>query len=341
MKVYRAPGRVNLIGEHTDYNEGFVMPVALSMECRVAVAPNDDGVLRMMSKNFGETREYRIDALPKEASNHWSDYIVGVALEVGDIRAIDLTIESTVPVGSGLSSSAALLVATALALLDGRPMEKLALAQLCQRAEREFIGLPVGLMDHFISVHGVAGAAVRLDCRDYSYEIVPLPVDAKFVIVNSLVKHSLAGSAYRDRVRECAEAARELGVASLRDVTGVPANKRARHVVTENARVLEFAHASTRRRGELMYASHASLRDDYEVSCEELDFLVDASSGIPGVYGARMTGGGFGGSIVALIDAEAETRFRRELGAQYESRFGLQAEFYPCIASEGAGLLNT
>jgi galactokinase len=285
----------------------------------------------------------------------WTDYPVGVAREL--IRAgypvapANLLIRSTVPAGAGLSSSAALEVSTALALLAGREIEPLELALLCQRAEREFVGVPCGIMDQFISVHGRRGAAVEIDCRSLDYRTVELPTDAAFFAVNTMVKHALAGSAYRDRVRECAEAAAALGVASLRDATidqlkdakaGMSdvAMRRARHVITENQRVREFAKASTEQRGQLMYASHRSLRDDYEVSCLELDFLVEAASQISGVYGARMTGGGFGGCIVAMVHTDAAVKFEATIAEAYRQRFAVAPRLYLCSPADGAMQVN-
>jgi galactokinase len=261
-------------------------------------------------------------------------------------------VRSTVPEGSGLSSSAALEVATALALLNSRPLDKRELARLCQRAEHNFVGIPCGIMDQYCSVFGQEQAALELDCRSLEHRRAPLPAGIVLVAVNTMVKHALAASAYRERVAECATAARLLRVASLRDVAPGPLAtvadslpeaiaRRARHVVTENERVSRFA--ETCRRGDLagmgrlLVESHRSLQQDYAVSCPELDYLVDTALAVDGVYGARMTGGGFGGCAIALLQQEALPRFRLEIAAAYQQRFQVIPEIYICRASGGAG----
>ncbi len=360
MRVFRGPGRVNLIGEHTDYNLGFVLPMALDMASYIAIAPNPDGKLRVTSENLGETTEHAVSDLAKlKPAKHWSDYVFGVAQQIGragfEVRPANLLIRSTVPVGSGLSSSAALETSTALALLGGRPMDKLDLAKLCRRAENDFVGMPCGIMDQYISVFGREGAAVRIDCRSLANEPVQLPPVSIFA-VNTMVKHELGASAYRDRVRECKEAVKAIqtvkaDVGSLRDVD-VPlfekaaekippvARKRAKHVVTEDDRVEQFMDASRRgnlkQMGELFVASHRSLQHDYEVSCEELDFLVDTAIALPGVYGSRMTGGGFGGCTVSLVAPESAEAFQQKITEAYQTRFGIKPAIYACKPSAGA-----
>ena len=363
-RVFRAPGRVNLIGEHTDYNLGFVMPVALDLACFAAIAPSDDGVLRVFSENLKESREWPereiAAALP---AGDWGDYVAGVAREIVragfDVPPANLLIYSTVPVGSGLSSSAAIEVSVALALLGGRLMAPLELARLCRRAENEFVGMPCGIMDQYISVFGREQAAVKIDCRSLEHEVIPLPAEAEFIAVNTMVKHELGSSAYRDRVAECAAAVaavreRQPAVASLRDVSShalagfegsmapIPM-RRARHVVSEDERVEDFVAASRAgdlaRMGELLVASHRSLQHDYEVSCEELDFLVDAALGLKGVYGARMTGGGFGGCTVNMVRPQDALSFQASISHAYQQRLGLTPEIYPCRPSAGAGEL--
>jgi galactokinase len=297
-------------------------------------------------------RSFRIQDLPLlQPARDWSDYVAGVAREL--VRAgipvapANLLIRSTVPEGAGLSSSAALEVSTALALLQGREIPRLDLARLCQHAEREFAGMPCGIMDQFISVHGQDGAAVEIDCRSLEFRTVQLPRDAVFLAVNTMVKHELAGSAYKDRVRECGEAAAALGLATLRDATleqleqaeshvHEVAARRARHVITENQRVRGFVNASAAEMGQLMHASHRSLRDDYEVSCAELDFLVEEATKIEGVYGARMTGGGFGGSIVAMVAADKMGQFEDAIRRSYLERFGVAPQVYNCSPAAGA-----
>jgi galactokinase len=358
MRVFRGPGRVNLIGEHTDYNLGFVLPMALDMACFIATAPNQDGKLRVHSEDLDQSREWAGADLPAlQPAHDWGDYVAGVAQQLVrlgfDVAPANLLIRSTVPVGSGLSSSAALETSTALALLAGRPLDQIELVKLCRRAENEFVGMPCGIMDQYISVFGREHAAVKIDCRSLGHEIVHLPEGVEILAVNTMVKHELGQSAYRNRVRECAEAVAAIGsVASLRDVD-VPmfeaaaeriepvARKRARHVVTEDARVEAFMAASNRgdlkAMGELFVASHRSLQHDYEVSCEELDFLVDTALSAPGVFGARMTGGGFGGCTVNLVAPEAVAAFEDAIRNSYQARFGITPQIYRCRPSAGAG----
>ena len=344
MAVFRAPGRVNLIGEHTDYNQGFVLPMALELSVHVSSEPSPDDTLRISSEQRQESRAWNIDDIPRlHAARHWSDYPIGVAQQLiiagFPIEAATLTIRSTVPEGAGLSSSAALEVACALAFLDGREMPPLDLALLCQRAEREFVGMPCGIMDQYVAVFGVEHAAVEIDCRSLTRRIVPLPRDAAFVAVNTMVKHALASSAYADRVAECAEEAAALGVESLRDAKEA-SSPRARHVISENRRVRQFVEASARcdlrEMGLLMIESHRSLQYDYEVSCPELNFLVEAALTIDGVCGSRMTGGGFGGCTVTMLRDGAQENFRHEIVRAYEDRFHITPEVYDCVPGQGA-----
>jgi len=362
VRIYRAPGRVNLIGEHTDYNLGFVCPVALQLATYVACRPSGDGKLRLYSEDRREMREFDVSALAGlERARHWTDYPIGVArqlLAAGfEIHPANLLIRSTVPEGSGLSSSAALEVSSALAFLAGRGLPPLELALLCQRAERDFVGMPCGVMDQYISVFGRRDCAVEIDCRSLEHYDVRIPPGATLLAVNSMVKHALAGSAYKDRVEECAAAvkgiqARFPEVRSLRDVSSarfaaasslLPETiaRRARHVVTEDERVEQFRAAGAAgdlpAMGRLMVESHRSLQSDYEVSCPELDFLVDRAVEIDGVFGSRMTGGGFGGCTVTLLRAESLARFRSEISRAYQERFRVTPRVYECQASDGAG----
>jgi galactokinase len=350
-----------LIGEHTDYNLGFVLPVALDLATYIAAAPSDDGKLRLYSEDRQELREFDASTLNSvKPTREWTDYPVGVAQELVragiPIHGTNLLIRSTVPDGSGLSSSAALEVSSALALLGGREFDRLELAKLCQQAERNFVGMPCGIMDQYISVFGRAHSAVEIDCRSLGHRLVKLPEGITFIAVNSMVKHALSGSAYRDRVRECAAAVEGIaevypGVESLRDVSpeqfaAVASRlpelvaRRARHVVTEDARVNRFVVASSKGdvtgMGTLMVESHRSLQHDYEVSCAELDFLVDAALTIDGVFGSRMTGGGFGGCTVTLLRTDAAEGFRAAIAQSYERQFGVTPRAYSCEPSEGA-----
>ncbi len=353
--LFRAPGRVNLIGEHTDYNLGFVMPIAIDLACSAAIAADSSsGTLSLHSEELGGYSLAADSVAAATPRKEWTDYVIGVARQLPPVAA-NLLIHSTVPSGSGLSSSAALEVSSALALAAaaGRTLDKLELVRICHRAENEFVGMPCGIMDQFISVFGKANRAIRLDCRSLEYEEVPLPENVSIIAVNSMVKHELGSSAYRHRVAECKAAVEAIqrahpDVKSLRDATGEMlgavegvAHKRARHIVGENARVLAFAAAARRAEleemGRLFVESHRSLQYDYEVSCEELDFLVDTAIGLPGVYGARMTGGGFGGCTVNLVAPEQTGEFKRKISENYVKRFQVEARIYDCQPSDGAG----
>ncbi|MEJ5368577.1 MAG: galactokinase [Bryobacteraceae bacterium] len=357
VKKWFAPGRVNLIGEHTDYNLGFVMPVALDMGCTVRSSPARRAVLHLSSKQYPGEMIFPLDAIPSmRKTGAWVDYVLGVARELArlgiELRPLRLEIDATVPTGGGLSSSAALEVSSALALLDGRDLPGLEIARLCQRAEREFVGMPCGIMDQYASVFGREHMAILLDCRSVTHEYVPIPEGAEIVIANTMVKHELGSSAYRQRVAECREALSHFpGKESLRDVTLADLERasrqipeiplaRARHVILENKRVLDFLEAAKRSdlaaMGRLMVESHRSLQHDYEVSCEELDFLVDTALTIDGVYGSRMTGGGFGGCTVSLVDHGAVQDFCSRLSGAYQQKYGITPAIYRCAPSAGA-----
>lgn len=364
-KLYRAPGRVNLIGEHTDYNLGYVFPIALEMACYVAIAPSSGRTLRGYSKDFDAEFSLGIEELENaKPRGDWTDYVIGVARELAKngvrLEPVNLLIHSEVPIGSGLSSSAALEVSSAVALLGEQSLEPLEIALLAQRAETLFAGIPCGIMDQYASVFGREGSAIQIDCRSLKHEYVPLPAEVSIVAVNSMVKHELGSSAYRERVRECAEAVQAIqkideSVKSLRDVSPeffvqvqeevppVP-RQRARHVVNETHRVVEFAEAARvhdlRTMGKLFVASHRSMQYDYEISCQEIDFLVDTAIKVPGVYGARMTGGGFGGCTVNLVAPEAVPEFQRELSEAYDRQYGIHPAFYDCKPAGGAGAIR-
>jgi galactokinase len=362
VRVFRAPGRVNLIGEHTDYTLGYVMPVALELACFIATAPGDDGVLRVYSENLDQERAWPARELSRLVpEKRWTDYIVGVAQQLlrrsFEIRPAALYIRATVPEGAGLSSSAALEVATALALLAGREVAPVELARLCQQAEIEFVGMPCGIMDQYVAVLGRERSAIRIDCRSLEHEAAPLPEGVEIVAVNSMVKHALGESAYKQRTIECAAATEMLrrkhpGVETLRDANlaqlesvaagaGQTIFRRARHVISENQRVLDFVRAAERQdlaaMGRLLIDSHRSLQHDYEVSCPELDFLVDAAVRTGLVYGARMTGGGFGGCTVNLVRAGAVDEFREAMTAEYQQAFHTTPQVYVCRPAAGAG----
>ena len=362
-RLFRAPGRVNLIGEHTDYNDGFVMPAAIGFSTWVAVGLRDDRKLSIFSESFSDRVEFDLDDHDQQSKSHWSNYVTGVALALEQaghyLRGASVRITSEVPMGSGLSSSAALEVATAYALLanSGHNIDRTCLARLCQRAENEFVGARCGIMDQFVSSHGEAGKALLLDCRSLEYRLLPLPDTARLVICNTMVKHELARGAYNERRAECAAGVQRLarvlpGVSALRDVIEsdleLNGNKlpeviyrRCRHVISENARVLEAASAlelsDLGRFGQLMNESHRSLRDDYEVSCAELDLMVELAHQAQGAYGARMTGGGFGGCTINLVKSESVEEFKRTVAEGYEKATGLAPEIYVCSAVDGAG----
>jgi galactokinase len=344
-QIFRAPGRVNLIGEHTDYNDGFVMPVAIHLSTWVAIAPRPDGRFLVHSENFSQTAKLG------ETDAGWSRYVFGVVkvFERMGYRfgGADLLIYSDLPIGAGLSSSAALEVAVGYALLgiSETGLDLKELAHVCQRAEHEFAGVRCGIMDQMIACLGRAQHALMLDTRSLKYELLPLPGNVSVVVCNTMVKHSLASSEYNNRRSECETAARTLG-RSLRDVTlpdleNLPEKiyRRARHVVTENARVQNAAAALKRNNldefGCLMHESHRSLRDDYEVSCRELDVMVEIASSLDGVYGSRMTGGGFGGCTVNLVDANYVEPFRRAVAKRYKESTGLDPEVYVCTIASG------
>jgi galactokinase len=359
IRVYRAPGRVNLIGEHTDYNQGMVLPMALDLAAYVATAASPDRNLRIYSEEKRETFECPVDEIAgRTRTGRWPDYAIGVAQQLSaagfPVRPANLLIRSMVPEGAGLSSSAAIEVSVALALLNGREVAPLELVRFCLNAEREFVGMPCGIMDQYISVFGRDRSAIRIDCRSLEHHLVELPQSVTFVAVNTMVKHELAVSAYQERVRECAAAAGSLNRTSLRDVSMTELQsaaglddtlmRRARHVVSENRRVECFVEAAARSdskiMGELMAASHRSLRDDYEVSCAELNFLVDTAVRIDGVYGSRMTGGGFGGCTVTLLRSDSTASFTNRIARAYQREYNVTPDVYPCHPGGGAGELK-
>ena len=359
-RVFRAPGRVNLIGDHTDYNDGFVMPMALQLETRAAVLRSEAPRLRLQSSEAGEA--VSIDLTGTLTPRHdWTDYVAGVAHVMRQhgvpVTGADILISSTVPQGAGLSSSAALEVASALALLGDDVPDRLTIARWCQQAENDFVGARCGIMDQYVSCFGQRGHALLIDCRELTSRALPIPPTARVVVSNTMVKHSIAGGEYNVRRQQCEDAVSALRVSlphvkALRDVTpgdleqfadtlAPVIRKRAHHVVSENARVLAAADAldggDLDTFGRLMGESHRSLRDDFEVSAPELDLLVDLAQAQPGVYGSRMTGGGFGGSTVTLVDALACDDLLGALRAGYADATGRPPEVIVCVPSDGAG----
>ena len=361
-RVYRAPGRVNLIGEHTDYNDGFVLPAAIDLATFVAAAPRRDRRLRVAAADLGRRAERTLDVADPRPARDWSDYVFGVAFELERaghrVRGADLLVTSAVPVGAGMSSSAALEVAVALALLDVAEvrLDPVAVARLCQAAENRFVGTRCGIMDQFASCRGRTGHALYLDCRSLEVREVAVPSDLVIVVCDSRVSHALADGAYNERRATCEEAVRILGrgrpeVRALRDVTqdelerrhgelSEVAWRRCRHVVSENARVAEAVRAleagDRPRLGALLRASHQSLGSDYEVSCPELDFLVEAASLCPGVFGSRLMGGGFGGSTINLVRPDAVPEVAGQLREAYRERYGRELGVHVCRVGDGA-----
>jgi galactokinase len=327
--VGQAPGRVNLLGEHTDYNDGYVLPIAIEQKTSVSMGRNGRDDYALYSDVLGSMARFTLAEPPAE---HFAAYVFGCLMEAGangiDTGPLDIYVQSDVPIGVGLSSSAALEVATlrALRALAGSSLDDLRIAQLAQRAEIEYAGVRCGIMDQMASSLAGTKSALFLDTRTLERRLVPLPPDSAVLVLDSGVARTLAGSGYNQRRAECEEAARRLGVPSLRDISDIsetdslpePLRRRARHVVSENARVLLAANcASAKEFGILMNASHASLRDDYEVSIPQLDRLVALLQAQPDIYGARLTGAGFGGACVALCKPEGLRATARTVLCEY------------------------
>jgi len=361
-RVFRAPGRVNLIGEHTDYNDGFVLPAAIDLYTWTAAAPRADRKLVVYSENVDETAEIDLADQTPAPRAHWPDYVHGVAHMLGkaglSVSGANLAIYSNVPVGAGLSSSAALEVSIASALLaiSGERLALAEVARLCQRAENEFVGARVGIMDQFASCFGNLDKAILLDCRSLDYQLLPLPAGLTMVICNTMVRHGHSGGEYNDRRSQCEQGVQLLrrffpSVTALRDVTlrqlesrraELPEliYRRCHHVVSEDERVLSAVEAlkagDLASLGAAMAASHLSLRDDYQVSCRELDVMVDLARGRDGVVGSRMTGGGFGGCTINLVRSESLEPFRRAVRQAYREQVGIDPEIY--VSTAGAGV---
>jgi len=361
-RIFCAPGRVNLIGEHTDYNEGFVMPAAIDFSTCVSVSARDDRSIVIQSDNVSGPAELDLDQPSEVARRHWSDYPFGVAIELEEaglrLRGANMLVKGDVPIGSGLSSSAAIEVATALALLDNSDLtiDRLELAKICQKAENEFVGARSGIMDQFIACFGKADHALMLDCRSLESSSLPIPNDVRLVVCNTMVRHELASGEYNKRREECEAGVRILSrhlpnVTSLRDVTAAELEafraelpeaiyRRCRHVISENDRVLRGADAlrsdDLRTFGMLMADSHRSLRDNYEVSCPELDLMVELANEVEGVIGARMTGGGFGGCTINLVESDRVDAVKQHVASRYFEAIGKDPEIYVCTAASAA-----
>jgi galactokinase len=359
--VVRSPGRVNLIGEHTDHNDGWVLPAAIDRGTDVVARRRPDRLLHVRSASLGVVDEVNLDGLDPQAGPAWARYVRGSAallLEASiDLPGADLELDGDLPIGGGLSSSASveLGVATALLALAGESMAPTELARLGQRVENEVVGVASGLMDQLAVAWGRRDHALLIDCRSAAVEPVPLPADVRLLVLDSAVPRQLAESGYNDRRAECERALEALrptrpGIIALRDVSSAEveaasdrldpvAFRRARHVATEDERVLVAADALRRGAvaavGELLVASHASLRDDFEVSVPELDALVDIAISTPGVHGARLTGAGFGGCALALVDAAAVDAAAIEVVARYREATGRPGTAFACAAADG------
>jgi len=354
VKVAKAPGRVNLIGEHTDYNDGFVLPVPIDRHVWIAAKRTEGDVLNMFAADYGEMASSKLDDIEFDRERLWANYVVGVAdvlMRNGHLLGgANLAISGDVPIGAGLSSSAAIEVASVKAFtkLFDLEIDAVEMAYIGKSAENDFVGVKSGIMDQFVGSLGRKDHALFIDCRTNEFRHIPLDPDYSIVIVNTMVKRELASSAYNERRMQCEEGVRVLGeslagVDALRDVTpqdfkehsdALPdvIARRCRHVVYENARVIEAVEAledgDMERFGELMYESHRSLRDDYEVSCEELDVLVEMARELPGTVGARMTGAGFGGCTVNVVEREETRDFIAEIKKMYLDETDLSPEVY-------------
>jgi galactokinase len=355
--LVRAPGRVNLLGEHTDYNQGFVLPMAIERSAWIALRPRADRKVAVLSLDLDEERSFELDALGRERG--WAEYLKGAAWALAEagvaLRGWEGVVCGDVPIGAGLSSSAALTLAAlrAFAAAAGLPWDPVTAARHGQRAENAWVGVQCGIMDQLVVAAGREDHALLIDCRDLAIRPVRLPPRTAVAVLDTSTRRGLLDSAYNERRRECQEAARLLGVASLRDVDRErfargedalpePLRRRARHVVTENARTLAAADAlaagDAAGFGRLMDEGHASLRDDFAVSSDALDAIVAAAREVEGCHGARMTGAGFAGCAVAIVDEAALARFPAAVERAYRARTGLAAAVHVCRPAAGASL---
>jgi galactokinase len=354
--VVRAPGRVNLIGEHTDYNDGFVLPIAIDRAVRIALKPTFSQQVVLHALDLNQSAEFSLKNI-KHENQEWVEYFKGMAWALQQagypLSGWEGTIASSIPIGAGLSSSAALELATAraFAAVSGFPWEAVKMAQIGQQAERDWVGVNCGIMDQMISAMGRAGHALLMDCRSLKTELVPLPPDMTIVVLDTGTRRGLVDSAYNERRQQCNMAARFFGVPALRDVSRVEldantaaldpiVHRRARHVIGENMRTRQAVRAMSqkdaRALGQLVNASHISLRDDFEVSSLQLDQMVDCAQQDSACYGARMTGAGFGGCAIAIVQTDAVRNFCETVTINYQKTTGLKPEIYPCTATDGA-----
>lgn len=360
--MVRAPGRVNLIGEHTDYNDGFVLPMAIDRQVMIALRPRVDGYVVVQSLDFDETVEFSpMEMEDRREGGLWIEYVQGVAWALQEagyaLDGWEGVIGGDVPIGAGLSSSAAIELATARAFMEisGEPWKPSQMALLAQRAENEWVGTKCGIMDQMISAAGVAGRALLIDCRTLETDAVPLPPDTVVVILDTATRRELVTSAYNERREQCEAAAAFFGVPKLRDVTWARfeaeqeglddvVRRRARHIISENARTLAAAEAMRKgdaiRLGELMDLSHISMRDDFEITNDALNTMVAIAQAHPAAFGARMTGGGFGGCAVALVQSDQAEQFADAVVREYSAATGLTPAVYVTPAADGASVVS-
>lgn len=357
--IVRAPGRVNLIGEHTDYNDGFVLPMGIDRAIWLALRPRDDGQVRIFAQDVEEESTFEIHSLVK--GEGWAEYPKGVAYQLiqegYELRGFDALMTGDIPRGAGLSSSAGveLAVARAFSAVSGFAWDAIKMARIAQKAENDWVGVNCGIMDQMASSACREGYALFLDCRSLEIQHAPLPKGVAVVILDTSTRRGLVDSAYNERRSQCEEAARWFGVRALRDISVAEFNesakdglsevvlRRARHIVTENERVLEamqvMKSGNVKRLGELFNASHDSLRDDFEVTNDALNIMVDCARAQQDCYGARMTGAGFGGCAVALVKEESAGKFVAAVSTAYSEKSGLEATVYVCKPSEGANVI--
>jgi galactokinase len=359
-RVVRAPGRVNLIGEHTDYNDGFVLPMAIERATYIALRPREDAYVVVHALDFDDTAEFSLDDIARRGLE-WAEYVQGVAWAMQEdgytLRGWEGVVSGDVPIGAGLSSSAALEMATACAFasVSGLVWDAARMAKVGQRTENGWIGVKSGIMDQMISAGAVSGSALLIDCRHLTLTPAPLPSGTAVVILDTATRRELADSKYNERREQCEAAARFFGVSKLRDVDMTTfiagadqleplTRQRARHVVSENARTLQAAAAmragDAHELGKLMNGSHVSMRDDFAISRWEIDRMVELAQGHPGCYGARMTGGGFGGCCLALVRAEQAAAFAESVSRDYSAATGLTPALYISQPSAGAGVVE-
>lgn len=348
--VVRAPGRVNLIGDHTDYNDGFALPLAIDRSTTIAARPRDDRMVHVLSQGFGAAV---FDLESDDRPTGWEGYLAGTLWAVDAQRGWDAVISSDIPIGAGLSSSAALELAVArvVAAVEGRPWHPIDAAHAGQRVENEWLGANTGLMDQLTIALAEADSALLIDCRSLQIQLAPIPAEAAVVVLDTATRREVADSGYNERRAACERAAHALGVTALRDASLADLEvgeldaedaRRARHVISENARTIEAASAlgagGLERVGQLMAESHASMRDDFELSSPALDAIVDAAMGAPGCLGARITGGGFAGCGVALVERSALSAFLESAARDYEAATGVAGDLFEVRASAGVSL---